>query len=184
MLASRRAGRGRRVRAIVVDEHRLGQSIVALVREGQQHALTTTSTTDLARATGKDQRGRLAALAPHLELAPVDAEAQAGAESLESSLLGREARGEVLSRITTSPAVGDLPFGEDATEEPVLPSRDHLSHAPDVDDVDPDAPDDHAPRYATPIRPRMTAASSSAIAVTRSTSGPSTMTRASGSVPE
>src|SRR2546429_150425 len=78
---------------------------------------------------------RLAALAPHLELAPLDAQPEAGAERLHPGLLGREAGGEVRHRIAAGAAVRDLLLGEDAAQESLVPARDDLAHALDLHQV-------------------------------------------------
>src|SRR5712692_1719393 len=164
----------------VGDEHGLGERVVAVVREGEQHPAAPARQADLARAPPEDQHGGLALLAAHLELAPPDAEPQPPAERLETSLLGGEARREVRDRVAPGPAVGDLLLGEDAMEEALLPAPDHLAHPRDVDDVEPNPLDGHT----APICPRTTPASSSAMAQIRPWSAPSIMMRATGSVPE
>src|SRR4030095_14711772 len=114
---------------------------------------------------------------PHLELAPAHAAWRSGAERLEPGLLGGEPRREVGRRIGVSATVGDLAFGEDAAHEPVLPAVEHLAHAGDADQVDPDAGDRHGAPSWEPMSP----ARSSAIARIRTPSAPSIMTRARGS---
>src|SRR5262245_49459544 len=96
------------VGGIVGDEHRLRQRAVAVMRESEEHAGAAAPPPDLARSAAEHERGRLAALANDLELAPLDPQAQPRSERLQPGLLGREARGEVRHRIATSPAVGDL----------------------------------------------------------------------------
>src|SRR5262249_16301599 len=109
----------------------------------------------------------------HTELEP-------RAERLESSFLGGEPCREVGRRIGVSATVGDLALGEDPAQEPILPAVDHLAHAWDADEVDPDTGDRHGAPSWEPMRP----ARSSAIARIRTPSAPSIITRARGSVPE
>src|SRR5262245_39950541 len=183
MLARRNArGRGR-VRVIVVDEHGLGESVIALVAEGEQHPPAPTRRPDLARASGQHQHRRAPPLPTDLQLAPADAQAEPGPQRLQPGFLGGEPSGEVLHRIPPRAAVGDLALGEDSLQEALVPAGDDLAHPPDTDDVDPDAADRHR-SYGSPMSPRITAARSFATSWTRPTSLPSTITRASDSVPE
>src|SRR5262249_61583731 len=89
-LASRRTA----VR-LIVDEHRLRERIVAVVREGEQHVVPASRQADLARAAVQHQMRRLTALATNFEIPPSHAEAQAGAERFRRRLLRREARREM-----------------------------------------------------------------------------------------
>src|SRR5438094_363946 len=132
------------VRRIIAYEHRLGERVLPLVTERQEHSAPAPGQPDLPRAPGEHEGGRLASLAPHLELAPAHAEPEPRAERLETGLLGREARGEVRHRIAPGAAVRDLRLGEDTLQEPVPPAVDHVAHARDVDEVDADAVDPHA----------------------------------------
>src|SRR5205809_5179952 len=132
------------VRRIIAYEHRLGERVLPLVTERQEHSAPAPGQPELPRAPGEHEGGRLASLAPHLELAPAHAEPEPRAERLETGLLGREARGEVRHRIAPGAAVRDLRLGEDTLQEPVPPAVDHVAHARDVDEVDADAVDPHA----------------------------------------
>src|SRR3989442_2320871 len=115
----------------IADEHRLGDRVVAVVRERQQHAIAAALPRDLARAPAQDQHRRAAALALHLELAPADAEPQPGAERLQPGFLGGEAGGEVRHGILACAAVRDLVLGEDPAEEAVLPALEQVPHPRD-----------------------------------------------------
>src|SRR2546430_2534491 len=132
------------VRRLIAYEHRLGERVLPFVTERQEHSAPAPGQPELPRAPGEHEGGRLASLAPHLELAPAHAEPEPRAERLESGLLGREARGEVRHRIAPGAAVRDLRLGEDTLQEPVPPAVDHVAHARDVDEVDADAVDPHA----------------------------------------
>src|SRR5438128_2227846 len=132
------------VRRLIAYEHRLGERVLPFVTERQEHSAPAPGQPELPRAPGEHEGGRLASLAPHLELAPAHAEPEPRAERLESGLLGREARGEVRHRIAPGAAVRDLRLGEDTLQEPVPPAVDHVAHAWDVDEVDADAVDPHA----------------------------------------
>src|SRR5262249_59361646 len=94
---------------------------------------------DRARASVEDEHGRLAALAAHLELAPVDPQPQPGAERLEASLLGGEARREVLGGVATALAIRDLAVREDAPQKTLLPALDDLTHPREMDEIHADA---------------------------------------------
>src|SRR3989442_15166337 len=65
-------------RTSIVDEHRLRDGVVAVVAQGQEHAVGAPRARDLARAAAEHEDRRAAALAPHLELAPAHAEPEAG----------------------------------------------------------------------------------------------------------
>src|SRR2546422_786211 len=132
------------VRRLIAYEHRLGERVLPFVTERQEHSAPAPGQPELPRAPGEHEDGRLASLAPHLELAPAHAEPEPRAERLESGLLGREARGKVRHRIAPGAAVRDLRLGEDTLQEPVPPAVDHVAHARDVDEVDADAVDPHA----------------------------------------
>src|SRR3972149_870950 len=82
----------RRNRRIIAHEHRLGERVVPLVGQGQEHPLATAGAADLPRAAGEHEDRRLAPLAPDLELAPAHAEPEPRAERLQPGLLPREAR--------------------------------------------------------------------------------------------
>src|SRR5258708_23495141 len=164
----------------VPDQHGLRHRVLAVVGEGEEHPGAALGEGDLARAAGEHHGGGLAALAPHLELAPVHPHAQARAEGLEGGLLRPEARREVRDRIAPAPAVGDLLLGEDPLEKPLVPARHHPSHPGHLGEVDADA--EH-PAHAPMLR-RTTPASSSAIRSMRVCSSPSIITRRSDSVPE
>src|SRR3984893_5147840 len=164
----------------VSDQHGLRHRVLAVVGEGEQHLHAALGERDGARAPGERHGGSLTALAPHLELAPVDPHAQAGAEGLEGGLLRREARREVRDRIAPAPAVGDLLLGEDPLEKALVPARHHPSHPRHLGEVDADA--EH-PAHAPMLR-RTRPASSSAMRSMRACSSPSIITRRSDSVPE
>src|SRR4051812_35577207 len=110
----------------VVDQHRLGDRVVAVVAQREEHALGAARAGELTRASVQDQHRRAAALSPDLELAPVHAEAQPGAERLEPRLLRGEARGEVRHGILAAAAVRDLVVGEDAVQEALVPALEDL----------------------------------------------------------
>src|SRR4030095_3443466 len=112
-----------------------GERDTPLWRGAQQQAPAAAGEAELARAAVKHERGRLPALAAHLELAPLDAQPQTGAERLHARLLGREASGEVRHRVAARAAVGDLLLGEHAAQEALVPAGDHLAHARDLDQI-------------------------------------------------
>src|SRR5438094_2165183 len=125
------------VRRIIAYEHGLGERVLPLVTERQEHSAPAPGQPELPRAPGEHEGGRLASLAPHLELAPAHAEPEPRAERLESGLLGREARGEVRHGVAPGAAVRDLLLGAGTLQAPVPPAADHAAHAPAVDVVDP-----------------------------------------------
>src|SRR5882672_9759791 len=165
---------------LVAHQDRLRERIFSFMSQREQHPAPTPNQPDLPRAARQDERGRLLLFAVHLELTPANAEAEPRAQRLESRFLGGEARGEVRRRIAPPAAVGDLPLGEHAPQEVILPALDQLAHPRDGHQVHADARDVHA----SPILARISPASSSAIARIRAPSAPSIITRASGSVPE
>src|SRR5687767_2669006 len=65
-LTRTRRNRGGR---LIIDEHRLRQRVLAIMRERQQHAAAAARQRQLARAAVKHERGRLTALAAHFQLA-------------------------------------------------------------------------------------------------------------------
>src|SRR6266513_6438113 len=133
---------------LVAHEHSLRQRILPFVGEREQHATPTPRAPDLPRPSGEHGLRRLATLAAHLELAPVHAQPEPGAERLQRRLLRREARREVRHGVAPPAAVGNLLRGEDALQEAVLPAVDHLAHARDAHQIDADPRDGHAAAIA------------------------------------
>src|SRR5207302_2393234 len=144
---------------LVIDQHRLGARVLAIVRQREQHSPPPTRLADRARPAGEHEDRRLAPLPPHFELAPADAEAEPGAERFEAGLLGREPGGEVRDGVPARPTVGELLLGEDALEEAVLPALHDPPDAGDLHQIDPDALDLHTSPLAG--QPRLTRRSSS-----------------------
>src|SRR5206468_11345294 len=68
------------------DEHGLGERVVTVMGEREEHAPGALGERDGAAAPGEDHRRRLAPLAPHLHLAPVHPHRQARAQGLERRL--------------------------------------------------------------------------------------------------
>src|SRR5713226_4142952 len=162
----------------ISDEHGLGQGVVAIMREREQHAPGPLG--QGPAAAGEHHHRRLSPLAPHLELLPLDPHAKPRAQRLERGLLRREARGEMGNGIAAAPAVGDLVFGEYAAKKAIVPALHHPPEPPDLGQVHADALDlAHAPMAFL-----MMPASSRAMPSMRAWSSPSIMTRASSSVPE
>src|SRR5262245_36914870 len=120
LLAVRRAGH------VGTDQHGLRHGVVAVVGEREQHAVAAPGVRDAPGAAAQDHGRRLAALSPHLELAPPYTHREAGAERLERRLLGGETSGVVLDGIAPALAIGNLTVGEDAPKEPLVPSRDDV----------------------------------------------------------
>src|SRR2546426_6660485 len=73
------------VRRLIAYEHRLGERVLPFVTERQEHSAPAPGQPELPRAPGEHEDGRLASLAPHLELAPAHAEPEPRAERLERS---------------------------------------------------------------------------------------------------
>src|SRR6267143_6545424 len=107
------------VATLIAHEHSLRQRIFPFVAEREQHAAPAPRPPDLLRPSEEHELRRLAALAAHLELAPVHAQPQPGAERLQPRLLRRKACREVRHGIAPRAAVGDLLRGEDALQETV-----------------------------------------------------------------
>src|SRR4029453_1547391 len=164
----------------VSDEERLGHRIVAIMTQREQYARGSFGAGDRLRPTPQHHGGRLAALAAHLELAPVHAHAEPGAQRLERRLLGREARGQVGNGIAPAPAVGDLVIGEHTTQETIVPALHHAAEARDLGEVDADALDVRHEPMAFLMIPDSSVATDSMC----DRSSPSTTTRARFSVPE
>ena len=80
--------------------------------------------------------------ANHLDLQPVHASADPGAERLGSGLLGSKPRSKALGRIPLPQAIGLLCSSEDAIQEPLSVALHRLLNAPDLYHVD-TAADDH-----------------------------------------
>src|SRR5438552_19145188 len=93
---------------LIAHEHSLRQRILPFVGEREQHATPTPRAPDLPRPSGEHELRRLAALAAHLELAPVHAQPEPGAERLQRRLLRRDARRDVRHEVDQHAAVGDL----------------------------------------------------------------------------
>src|SRR5258705_7580088 len=175
-----RLGAPRRDIRRVSDQKRLGHRIVAIMTQREQHARGSFGAGDGLRPPSQHHGGRLAALPAHLELTPVHAHAEPGAQRLERRLLGREARGEVGNGIAPAPAVGDLVIGEDATEEAIVPALHHAAEARDLGEVAAYALDVRHEPMAFLMIPDSSAATDSMC----DRSSPSTITRARFSVPE
>src|SRR5262245_20180930 len=90
---------------LVAHQNRLRERIVTIVGQRQQHPAPALAQADLPGSAGQNERGRFLALAAHLELAPVHAHREAGAQRLEARLLRGEARRAVGSRITAGSTV-------------------------------------------------------------------------------
>src|SRR6266446_6623422 len=135
---------------LVIDQHRLGARVLAIVRQREQHSPPPTRLADRARPAGEHEDRRLAPLPPHFELAPADAEAEPGAERLEARLLRREPGGQVRDGVPARATVGELLLGEDALEEAVLPPPRGPASARDLHQSDPDAAHPPPPPAAGP----------------------------------
>src|SRR5215469_13790865 len=101
----------------VSDQHGLRHRVVAVVGKREEHPPASLGLRDRATPAAQHHGGRLPALAPHLELAPLHAHAEPGAERLEGRLLGREARGQVGNGIAAPSAVLELLLGEHPLQE-------------------------------------------------------------------
>ncbi len=124
---------------LIIDEHRLRERIVTVVREGQQHLSSAAGQAEVSRAAVQHELGGLPALTTDLQIPPADAERQSRPERLRGRLFRREARREMRDGIAPGPAVGNLILGEDAAQEPLVPARDDFTHAWDPYEIDPDA---------------------------------------------
>ncbi len=71
-----------------------------------------------------------------LDVFPHDAVGMAGAERLHRRFFCGEAAGEVGSRVSAAGTIGDLAFGEHATQEPIAVSFDSLSEPRDVGGIE------------------------------------------------
>src|SRR5262249_5969805 len=69
---------------IIVHQQGVGERVVAVVAERQEHPAAPAGPAQLARAAVQLERGRLPALATHLQLAPFDPETKSGAERLHA----------------------------------------------------------------------------------------------------
>ena len=86
---------------------------------------------------------RGAAMADHLEIAPQDAKRVAGADGFHAGLFRREPPGQVRRGVPTSQAVGDLPVGEHAAQEPIAVPLERLRDAVDFSGINAQADDVH-----------------------------------------
>src|SRR5437773_6942468 len=102
------------VRRIIAYEHRLGERVLPLVTERQEHPAPAPGEPELPRAPGEHEGRRPPPLAPHPQLAPAHAEPESRAERLEPGILGCAARGEVRHRIAPGTAVPERRLGEAA----------------------------------------------------------------------
>src|SRR5262245_25785794 len=134
-----RLARPRLVIGGVADQHRLRHRILAVVGQREQDAPASLRLGDLPASAAQHHRRRLTPLPPHLQLSPVHAHAEPGAQGLEGGLLGREAGGQVRDGIAAPAAVGDLVLGEHALQEALVPARHHPPHARHLREVHADA---------------------------------------------
>src|SRR5688572_299875 len=63
--------RRNRARRLIIDEHRLRQRVLAIVRERQQRAAAAARERQLVRAAVQHERGRFTTLAAHFQLTPL-----------------------------------------------------------------------------------------------------------------
>src|SRR6266540_2882730 len=133
------------------DKHGLGQRVVTVMGEGEEHATGALGQGDGAAAPVEDHRRRLAALAPHFHLPPAHTHPQSRAQSLERRLLGGEAGGKMRNGVAPTAAVDDLLVGENAPQEPLIPALNDLTNPRDQRQIHPDAHDGDAQQGA--IRP-------------------------------
>src|SRR5215475_11455101 len=171
----------RRRISCVPDEEGLGHRVVAIVREREQHERGALGAGGEPGTSRQHHRGRLAPLAADLELPPLDAHAEPGAEGLQGRLLRGEACGQVRDRIATAAAVSDLVLGEDAAEKTLVPALDDATQPRHLREVHAHAL--HV-RHRGPMACLMMPESSAAMASMWERTSPSTITRARFSVPE
>ena len=100
---------------------------------------------ELGGSAVKAQGGSAAGFASYLDLKPVDALADAGAEGLGSRFLGGKARGEAFRRPSLAQAVGLFRGGEDAVQEALSEALEGLLDSGNLDQIDASA--DNHPAY-------------------------------------